>query len=198
MQAAILKELITLVRSGKFSSPPSNLVLLGHSFGSVISNAVLSSDPEMVDAAILTGIAYNASGSIPLQAKQVRLAKLANPEKWSKLDGGYAVWVDIFSNIEEYELSYRYQIVSNVSDEVTRFFKVPFYERDVVQYAEDNKAPSALLENLSIGTTNVSSPAFTGPVMVRFPSPCSLEIILINFLAQFLRSESFSYPSDCF
>lgn len=90
MQACILDELIPLVRSSKFSSSPSKIVLLGHSFGSVVSNAVLSSHPEMVDAAILTGIAYNASSTIPNQTKQLRLAKLREPAKWRNLDG-YAV-----------------------------------------------------------------------------------------------------------
>ncbi|KEF53280.1 uncharacterized protein A1O9_10728 [Exophiala aquamarina CBS 119918] len=147
MQASILAELIPLVRSGKFSSPPSKLVLLGHSLGSVVSNTVLNSHPEMVDATILTGIAYNTSSTIPNQAKQLRLAKLQNPTKWETLDG-YAVWMHIYSNNQD-------------------FFKVPYYERDVVQYAQDNQAPAALLENLSIRTSNVSSPGFTGPVMLN-------------------------------
>jgi pimeloyl-ACP methyl ester carboxylesterase len=104
MQASIVGKLVTLIRSGKFCSPPSKVVLLGHSLGSAISNAVLRSDPGLVDAAVLTGIAYYGIDSVPsLEAKQLRLAKLQNPAKWSKFDGGYSTWVDIFANIEGYD-----------------------------------------------------------------------------------------------
>jgi alpha-beta hydrolase superfamily lysophospholipase len=102
-QAAIITELVKLIRSGTFSSPPSKVVLLGHSLGSVLSNVVLNTDPELVDAALPTGTAYEASGSVSDQAKQLRLANLYEPEKFSKWDGGYTVWVDIYSNIEVYD-----------------------------------------------------------------------------------------------
>jgi pimeloyl-ACP methyl ester carboxylesterase len=101
-QGAILAKLSAIIRSGKFCSPPSKIVLVGHSFGSAVSNAVLRSNPDMVEA-VLTGASYYGEDSAPsLQAKQMRLANLQNPEKWSKLDGGYAVWVDLYSNIEGY------------------------------------------------------------------------------------------------
>ncbi|KAI1629488.1 Alpha/Beta hydrolase protein [Exophiala viscosa] len=149
-QAAILTELVKLIRSGTFSSPPAKVVLLGHSFGSIVSNVALHNDPELVDAALLTGLAYEATGvigAISNQAKQNRVANLYEPERFGKLDGGFAVWVDIYSAIEN-------------------FFKVPFFDEEVVQWAQDNQQPAALLENLSIGFANVSSPAFTGPVMI--------------------------------
>jgi hypothetical protein len=60
MQTSILTELVKLVRSDKFSSPASKVVHLGHSLGSVVCNAVLNSAPELGDAALLTGIAYEA------------------------------------------------------------------------------------------------------------------------------------------
>lgn len=77
---------------------------MGHSFGSAVSNTVLRTNPDLVDAAVLTGASYYGADSAPsLQAKQLRLANSQNPEKWGKLDGGYAVWVDLYSNIEGYE-----------------------------------------------------------------------------------------------
>jgi len=95
-------ELSKLIRSGKFCSSVSKLVLVGHSTGSVTTNSVLHTNPGLVDGAVLTGLAYNSSGVVSNQAKQLRLANLQNPAKWGKLDGGYMVWVDIFSTIETY------------------------------------------------------------------------------------------------
>jgi hypothetical protein len=68
-----------------------------------------------------------------------------------------------------------------VTNQVSRFFKSPYYDRDVVQYAEDNKQPAGLLESLSLRSANASSPAFTGPVMVNFPTPRSLKPFLIGY-----------------
>jgi hypothetical protein len=73
-----------------------------------------------------------------------------------------------------------------VTNKVSRFFKAPFYDRDVVQYAEDSKQPCGVLEGLTIGTTNISSPAFTGPVMVNFSTPRSLKSIF-NLLLWVMR-----------
>ncbi len=74
---------------------------MGHSLGSVYSNVVLSSDPGLVDAAILTGIAYNITSKGPAdQANQYRLASIQDPLKWGGLDGGWQVWVDVYSNTE--------------------------------------------------------------------------------------------------
>ncbi|KAH6661673.1 Alpha/Beta hydrolase protein [Halenospora varia] len=147
-QAVIVEKLSALIRSGKFCSRPSKLVLVGHSLGSAISNAVLHSNPGLVDAAVLTGFSYYGVNSSPsLQAKQLRLASLQNPAKWSRYDGGYSTWVDIYANIEG-------------------FFKAPFYDPSVAQYTEDTKQPSGLVETITVRTTNLTSPDFTGPVMV--------------------------------
>ena len=101
IQAPILTELVKLTRAGQFSpDTPSKVVLLGHSFGSVISNAVLLTEAELVDAALLIGLAYNGSITISSQSRQLRVANLHNPQKFSKHDNGYSVWVDIFANIK--------------------------------------------------------------------------------------------------
>jgi len=115
-QAAIVSELVKLIRSGAFSSPPSKVVLLGHSLGSVISNIAIHNDPELVDAALLTGLAYGATsgaiGPVSYQAKQNRVANLYQPERFGKLDGAYAVWADIYSAIELYDLLVPVQLSS--------------------------------------------------------------------------------------
>lgn len=101
IHTALIQEISKLLRSDKFGAPASKIALVGHSMGSVYSNAALNSGPELVDAAILTGIAYNiTTKGVADQAKQSRLANLDKSNKWSTLDGGWTVWVDIYSNIE--------------------------------------------------------------------------------------------------
>ena len=79
-QAAALGQLVTLIRGGEFSAPAKKIVLVGHSFGSVISNALLVSNPDIVDGAVLTGIGYAVPDtSVVFEAWQPRLASLQSP-----------------------------------------------------------------------------------------------------------------------
>ncbi|KIW76265.1 hypothetical protein Z517_11011 [Fonsecaea pedrosoi CBS 271.37] len=144
IHTAVVKELVKVIRSGKFGHPPSKVALVGHSLGSAYSNGVLNSDPDLVDAAVLTGFAYNV---VPPSGGTTLLAKLEDPFRFGGLDGGWTTWADVYSNIQS-------------------FFKPPFYDRKVVQWTEDNKQPTGLLEGISIGAANFSSPGFTGPVLI--------------------------------
>ncbi|KAH9205469.1 Alpha/Beta hydrolase protein [Leptodontidium sp. 2 PMI_412] len=148
IQVAILEQLIDQIRAGTFSSKPKNVVLIGHSFGSVISNAILVSKPGLVDGAVLTGISYKVPDtSVAFEAWQPRLARAQSPGRWRQLDGGYTTWVDIFAN-------------ANV------FFKYPFYDREVVEYSEATKQPFALMEVITLAITDLHSPKYTGPVLM--------------------------------
>ncbi|CZR53610.1 uncharacterized protein PAC_03490 [Phialocephala subalpina] len=149
LQVAILSQLITLTRSGHFTpSPPAKVILLGHSFGSVVSNALLATNPALVDGAILTGIGYHVPDTaVSFEAWQVRVAGLVSPGRWRQLDGGWVTWVDIWAN-------------------VNTFFKAPFYDQKVVEYAEARKQPFSLMEIITLAITDLHSPNFTGPVLV--------------------------------
>lgn len=99
IQVAILEQLVGQIRAGKFSSKPKSVVLVGHSFGSVISNAVLATNPGLVDGAVLTSIGYEIPDTaVAFSSWQPRLARQQSPGRWRQLDGGYVTWVDIFSN----------------------------------------------------------------------------------------------------
>jgi len=99
IQLAILQALVPQVRAGKFSAKPKNVVLLGHSFGSTVSNALLRATPDLVDGAVLTGIGYEIpSTSVSFEAFQPKLARLQS-QKFKQLDGGYVTWVDVFANV---------------------------------------------------------------------------------------------------
>lgn len=169
IQVAIIEQLVGQIRAGIFSTKPKNVVLVGHSFGSVISNAVLKGSPDLVDGAVLTGIGYKILDSaVSFEAWQPRLASKQSPGRWRQLDGGYVTWVDIFANVNVYasELGLR----TCTADGQRRFFKSPFYDTKVVEYAEANKQPFGLMEIVTLSITDLHSPEFTGPVLVCYHS----------------------------
>jgi pimeloyl-ACP methyl ester carboxylesterase len=103
IQVAILEQLVNKIRAGILCSIPKNIVLVGHSFGSVVSNALIATNPGLVDGVVLTGIGYAVPDtSVAFEAWQPRLARLQSPVKWGELDGGYITWVDIFANVNTY------------------------------------------------------------------------------------------------
>ena len=79
MQTAVLAELITAVRSGRhttLAAPPTSIILVGHSFGSLLVNALVATKPTLADAAIMTG--YNFGGAdqrLVLQGFAPRVAR---------------------------------------------------------------------------------------------------------------------------
>ncbi len=58
---AAVRQLSELIRS---ANPGVPLVLLGHSWGSLMGQIILNSHAELYDAAVLTGTAYRAFGSM--------------------------------------------------------------------------------------------------------------------------------------
>jgi len=148
IQVAALEQLVTLIRGGEFSAPAKKVVLVGHSFGSVVSNSLLGSNPDLVDGAVLTGIGYAVPDtSVTVEGWQPRLARLQSPGRWRQLDGGYITWVDIFANINT-------------------FFKFPFYDAKTVEYADENKQPFALMEVITLSIADLHAPKFVDPVLV--------------------------------
>ena len=100
IHAAVLTALVQKLRSDTFGSPASKVVLVGHSLGSLYSSVVLHTNPELVDGAVLTGIAFNVSNMRSSVIQQPRLASLQNPLKWGHLDGGWTTWVDVYGLIQ--------------------------------------------------------------------------------------------------
>jgi pimeloyl-ACP methyl ester carboxylesterase len=151
IQVDVLRQLSSMVRSGSLTAnlgAPKSVVLVGHSFGSFISNALLGVHPDAADAVVMTGIAYvgNASGyGLTLEALNSRIASTQN-NAWGSLDTGYLTWVDVYANI-------------------INFFKAPLYTIDTAKFAESTKQPFAVTELLSLLSLDYSAPRFTGPVL---------------------------------
>jgi alpha-beta hydrolase superfamily lysophospholipase len=90
-QAQILAQLGSLIKSGKYTGAvgvPKKLVLVGHSFGSQLSDAVMVESPKLADAAILTGYNEASDGAVIIESVAPRVAALQN-KKWAHLDPGY-------------------------------------------------------------------------------------------------------------
>jgi alpha-beta hydrolase superfamily lysophospholipase len=98
IQVAVAKELAEALRAGKIGPSASKIVLVAHSMGSVYSNGLLHASPDLVDAALLTGIAYNLTQqTATTQSKQHRLASVQDPVAYGHLDGGWLGVVDVYS-----------------------------------------------------------------------------------------------------
>ncbi|KAF2496778.1 alpha/beta-hydrolase [Lophium mytilinum] len=156
IQVALLERLVELVRAGRYTGAigkPKNIVLVGHSFGSFMSAALINDQPKLVDGVVLTGIAYpNATdlagpdSAWSLETFAARIARFQD-KKWSKLDTGYLNFADIYSH-------------------VNGFFKAPNYDMPTVEYAQAIAQPFAALEFVSLQLFKLDSPTFRGPVMV--------------------------------
>ena len=62
IQIAILEELATSIRAGQYTGAfgvPKSLVLVGHSFGSVLSAALATAVPTIAEGLVLTGLYSN-------------------------------------------------------------------------------------------------------------------------------------------
>ncbi|KFY84988.1 hypothetical protein V500_08808 [Pseudogymnoascus sp. VKM F-4518 (FW-2643)] len=149
IQVAILQELATAVKSGNYTGAvgvPKSLVLIGHSFGSVLTAAAITASPALADGVILTGFSYNGTNGAWLETLQPRIAT-AESEKWNHLDSGYLVAADPFSSI-------------NV------FLKAPDYTADVANYAWVNRVPFAISEGVSGDLVNTTATDFRGAAMI--------------------------------
>jgi pimeloyl-ACP methyl ester carboxylesterase len=165
-QFAILQQLTTFLRSGKYTGTlgtPSKIVHIGHSFGSCISNALIDTTPQLSDAAILTGIGYTevpTSGAF-VEAFGLRIATLQAPGKWPGRDNEYVTWVDAPAN-------------------PAAFFQGGSYDEEVLWYTEAAKQPLAAVELLTLYFLPKISLGFTKPVLVRTIIYPSTPFLLIS------------------
>ncbi|KAH8804377.1 Alpha/Beta hydrolase protein [Xylogone sp. PMI_703] len=149
IQVEILRQLADFIRHGKYTDHlgvPDHVVLLGHSFGSFISTALLAGAPTSADAAILTGLGFSLDSAVQIESLNLRMAS-AQDQKWAHLDAGYLTWNDIFGNINN-------------------FLKAPTYTFGAAVYSEASKAPIGVLEVLSIQSLNFNATRFRGPTLV--------------------------------
>jgi pimeloyl-ACP methyl ester carboxylesterase len=150
-QVAILVKLTQLARDGHLSPripKPQKVVHVGHSYGSLLSNALVAAQPNLSDGLILTGFTHNTTWiSFFEMALSFHLARENNPHRFGQLSSGYITWGDKYDN-------------------QAAFFNAPFFDIAVLELAEQTKTPFALAELLSFMTLSLPSPQFEGPVLV--------------------------------
>jgi pimeloyl-ACP methyl ester carboxylesterase len=153
-QVAILTQLTQLVRSGRLSPHlpiPKKVVHVGHSYGSLITNGIVATQPNLSDGLVLTGFSYNDTW-IPLfeLALSLHLARENNPHRFGQLSSGFLTWGDKYDN-------------------QAAFLRAPFFDPAALEIAEETKAPYALGELVSLGAVSLLAPLFRGPVFVSPP-----------------------------
>lgn len=114
-QVEVLADILKSLRNGKYTDNirPTNLVLVGHSFGSAVSNYILGRHPELVEGAVLTGFAFPtkddpASGTsgfgLSVFASRIvsTLPEGAKPQFSSSFDDGWLSFRDAYAFTESF------------------------------------------------------------------------------------------------
>jgi len=101
IQVSILGQLAGQIKAGQYTDTiglPKKVVLLGHSFGSFITQGLVAVAPDVADAVVLTGINFAIDGGVVIEGFDLRVAALQD-KKWKALDSGYVIWDNVYANI---------------------------------------------------------------------------------------------------
>jgi pimeloyl-ACP methyl ester carboxylesterase len=149
LEVEIAHTLAGLLRDGHFSDLQfAKVIGVGHSFGSIISNAITKQYPSAFDAAILTGFSTDLSSQpLFLQALNLALANENQPLRFGALNNGFLVSDTVISN----------QI---------GFFKAQGFPPANLKLSELTKGTVTFGELNSIAAVGGASPNYTNPVAV--------------------------------
>ncbi|KAL9085620.1 MAG: hypothetical protein Q9165_007521 [Trypethelium subeluteriae] len=151
VELAILTSLTQLLREGKLHKEiqvPKQVVHVGHSFGSLLTNGLASSAPELTDGIVLTGFSHLTQYlQWYVHSTAYHLASLNQPERFADFEFGYLTWADEFYNQFD-------------------FFTWPFFDPELLEYVEENKWPFTVGEFMTSGFVPVRAPDFTKPVLL--------------------------------
>jgi pimeloyl-ACP methyl ester carboxylesterase len=149
LQLAIAHGLIRKLRNGQLGNISfANVVGVGHSFGSVITQAVSANYPDSFDIVVLTGYSLDSRGSpIFFNALNLAIASEVQPYRFGKLDSGYLVASGPVSN----------QI---------GFFHSTGFDAELLSLADATKGTLTLAELLSAGDIGGVAAGFNGSVAV--------------------------------
>ncbi|TKY91045.1 hypothetical protein EX895_001044 [Sporisorium graminicola] len=124
------------------------IVGVGHSYGSIQTQAVTQQTPELLDAAVLTGYTSNAT-NLPayLHAASYSIANRIFP---SRLANKPAQWLVTGSN----------------ASDILAFFYPPFYSQASFDLSRSTEQPVTLGSLFTVGAVGGKADNFTGPVQV--------------------------------
>lgn len=149
LEVAILHQLISKIRAGQFSDiTPRQVVATGHSFGSILTQAITAQYPSDLDGAILTGFSVNET-AMPtfLIGNNFAIANLDQPYRFADAPQGYLVSASPISN----------QI---------GFFKAPGFDPAVLALADATKGSVTYGELMTTTAVQAVAMNYTKPVAV--------------------------------
>jgi pimeloyl-ACP methyl ester carboxylesterase len=90
------------LRQGRYTGnirQPLKIVHVAHSYGSVLSQALITKYPTISDGVVLTGMIANET-DFPafFEASRLVIANELSPGKYTGLDSGYLTYADAFAN----------------------------------------------------------------------------------------------------
>ena len=149
LELEIANELITMLREGDLGNLTfSTVVGVGHSFGSVITEALTATFPESLNAAILTGYSINSTGAATFfTGLNPAIAYEIQPYRFSGLNTGYLV-------------------SSTASSTQVGFFRSPGFDPMILSLADSTKGSVTIGELFSPAAITAPAKNFTGPVAV--------------------------------
>ena len=149
LELEIANELIAMLRGGHFGGVKFCKVLgVGHSFGSVLTEAVTAAYPSSLDAAILTGYSVNSTGYPSfLSGQNLAIASELQPYRFNDLENAYLV-------------------SSTAIATQIGFFHAPGFDPIIFSKADSSKSTITIGELFSSSVIAAPATNFTGPVAV--------------------------------
>ncbi|KAF2256696.1 alpha/beta-hydrolase [Trematosphaeria pertusa] len=151
IQAALLTKITEAIHNGAYTSDikASKVALVGHSFGSILSSAVTSDRPDLVDALVLTGWAYpndtDPAAFAPVFTPTVFASRLVS--NTSGYGTGYLDFGDIYAHVQA-------------------FMHQPGYDIATAKYAYSISQPYGIAEFLSGRALNLQAADYKGSVLL--------------------------------
>ncbi|KZV85927.1 alpha/beta-hydrolase [Exidia glandulosa HHB12029] len=146
-EVAVLRSIIATARTGRIPGADQEfgtIVYVGHSFGSMILNGIVASEPTLVDAAIFTGYAHNSIDTSPVS---VQPASENDPARFGDLPPEYLT-------------------TTNTSTRATDLYGSPgTFDPAALAWDEAHKDTATLGELLTVGFTITAAPKFEGDVL---------------------------------
>lgn len=151
VELAVLAGLTTLARAGNITQVPrpQKVLHVGHSWGSILSNALAAMAPTLSDGVVLTGYSHQDQfQALFVASAGFRFANENQPARFpnTTYSTGFLTWPDKYAN--QYA-----------------FLEYPFFDPVLLDVAEANKWPFTLGEFLSAPLIPSQAPQFKGPVL---------------------------------
>ncbi|KAG9768786.1 hypothetical protein KCU88_g7082, partial [Aureobasidium melanogenum] len=151
VELAVLTELTRLARGGNIPQVPhpSKVIHVGHSWGSILSNALAATEPDLSDGLVLTAYSHLTTyQGLFIADSSFHIASQNQPDRFpsNTYSTGFLTWPDAAAN--QYS-----------------FFAYPYFDPAVLVQAEATKYPFSAGEFLTAATLPLEAPNFRGPVL---------------------------------